>query len=406
MAWKDNLDTVFTITTGDSRQYTPLWIPSSKALEWNISEFEFPNQDGTLVRKLRPKGRKFSLEFIFQGEDHLDISQSFETSANDSRPWVISHPYYGRIICHCPALSVDNSSYNVTRCTCTVIETLTDENPRVTIDPIDKITADKEKLDATLINSFDVVPNASDVNVLSANNNKLYTEGARGLRDHLQAEEYFNAFNTANAAISKATSAPLTAIRTMQAVINAPALFKSSVVDRINLLTSQFTKLRSTITGVVTRSQKKIYEQNAGSLISAMGLAIANPLSNDFKNATDVLVLIDPILNSYNSFIEDLDSVQTDNGGSPDSFIPDANSLIALNSLVNYAVSNLFTIALSARQERSIVLDTDSNWVVLAHKLYGPDNTDNNISELIENNQGGLYEMIQIKKGRRIIYYL
>lgn len=406
MAWINDLDTVFTITTGDSRQYTPLWIPSSKALEWNIAEFEFPNQDGTLVRKLRPKGRRFPLQFVFAGENHLEVSQAFELSANDSRPWVIAHPYYGQIICHCPQLSVDNTEYNISRMTCTVIETLTDDRPRVSTDPIDKITADKERLDASLVDGFDVTPNASDVNLMASNNNRLYTEGARGIKGRLQAEEYFNAFNTANSAISTATTGPLQAIRTMQSVINAPALFTSSVKSRIDLLTNQFTKLRTTIVGITDRSKKKIYEQNGGALISAMALASANPQEGDFKNGTQVLEVITPIIDNYNAFIEDLDSVQSDNGGSPESFIPNANAIIALNSLINFTVSNLFIIALNARQERSFILDTDSNWIILTHKLYGPQDFDNKINELIENNQGGLFDMLQIRKGTRIIYYL
>jgi hypothetical protein len=80
--------------------------------------------------------------------------------------------------------------------------------------------------------------------------------------------------------------------------------------------------------------------------------------------------------------------------------------LIALNSLINFTVSNLFSIALKAKQERSIVLDKDSNWVLLTHRLYGIDKADKNIEELMKSNDVGLNEILQVKKGRRVVYYL
>jgi hypothetical protein len=406
MAWKDNLQSVFTIITGDNSSYTPLWTPTSKALEWNISEFEFPEQEGTLVIKRKRKGRRIPIEFYFQGDDHLDLAQRFENSANDTRPWRVQHPYYGTIVCQCPQLSIDHSLYNVSKFTGTLIETITEDNPRSTIDPVDKINADKERLDASFVEAFDVVPNATDINTLSANNNRLYTEGARQVKDPIQASDYFNAFNTANSAINNATAQPLNAIRTTQAVINAPALFASSVQGRVALLSSQFNRLRTTVSTITTRSGKKIYENNAGGVVSALALASANPIEGDYKNATQVLEVISPILDAYNAYIEDLDSLQTDNGGSPDSYIPNATALIGLNSLINFTISNLFTSALSAKQERSIILDVDSNWIIVAHRVYGGLNIDQNIVDLIEANKSGLNELIQIPKGRRIIYYL
>jgi hypothetical protein len=406
MAWKDNLDTVFTITTGDGVVYNPLWIPSSKVLEWNVSEFEFPNQPGTLVKKLQPKGRKINLEFYFQGDSHLEVATAFEQSANDVRVWNISHPYYGNIICHCPSLTADNSAYGITKYTCTVIETITEDSPKISLSPSEKIISDKELLDETFVTAFNVTPSPSDVNTFSDNNKRLYREGSRQVRNGIQAQEYFNAFNTANSAISKATIAPLNAIRTAQAVINAPALFASSVQSRVGLLRSQFTRLRNTASTITGKVGKKIYENNAGGVVSAMMLAIANPQDGDFKNANQVLDLVSPLLDSYNEYIEDLDSLQTDNGGAPDSYIPDAAALIGLNNLVNFAISNLFTIALNAKQERAFILDVDSNWIVLTHRVYGAIDFDNRLQELIDNNEAGLNELLQVQKGRRIVYYV
>jgi hypothetical protein len=406
MAWKDNLDSTFTIVTGDGESYTPLWMPTSKALEWNVSEFDFKEQEGTLVKKFKRKGRKFPLDFSFQGDDHLEIATAFENSSNDSRPWVISHPYYGSLTVQVPAINIDHSGYGISKVTCTAIETITEDSPKTTLSPDSKISSDKELLDETFIQAFDVIPDAKDVNTLANNNNKTYAEGAKSVKTKTESEAYFNAFNTANSAISTATSDPLQAMRKTQAVINAPALFESSVKSRIDLLTSQFEKLRLTISGIAGKNGKKIYENQGGSLISAMALASSKPRAGDYTNANSVLSVVDLLILNYNNYITDLDGLQTANGGNTTSFIPDANSLIGLNSLINFTVSNLFSIALKAKQERSIMLDKDSNWVLLTHRLYGIDRSDKNIDELMNNNEAGLNEMLQVKKGRKVVYYL
>ncbi len=220
------------------------------------------------------------------------------------------------------------------------------------------------------------------------------------------SEDYFNAFNTANAAINNGTSKPIEAMRATQAVINAPALFEISVNNRLTLLTSQFQLLRNTVPNLINRSSKKIYEVNAGTLISSLCIAAINPLVGDYGNRNAVLFIVEQIITNYNNYLLDLDSLQTDNGGSPTSYIPDAGSLIGLSLLVSNTVSSLFTIALSSKQERSIICEKDTNIIILTHRLYSLDPFDNNINELMLNNNIGLYELTQIKKGREIVYYI
>ena len=101
-----------------------------------------------------------------------------------------------------------------------------------------------------------------------------------------------------------------------------------------------------------------------------------------------------------------MDSIQSANGGSPDSFIPYADTFIALSQLANNVISNLFQIALLGKRERSILLDKDTNLIVLTHKLYGLDEFDNNMDQLMVNNNWGFNQLIQIKKNTIVKYYI
>lgn len=408
MSWLDNIKTDLVIETGDGKKFTPDWLNASKAVEYNIVEFDFPNIPGTLVKRSQPRGRKYNLEIYFKGDDHLEQSNEFEKSANDSRAWTISHPFYGRIIVQPISLAFDNTRYNTTKITGVIIETITEDNPKATVAPIEKIEADKEVLDITFEESFanDVIPDTDDINTLTENNKTFFDIGSKIASLTVDSEKYFNLFNEANAFILDATAEPLAAIRALQAVINAPALFVRSVKNRITVFVEQITKLSSGINNILTPSNKKIYENNVGIALSAMALAASNPQEGDYDSRAKVLEIIDEITISYNTYLTDLDTLQTDTGGDEDSYIPDAESLIGLNNLINFTLSNLFDIALESKQERSIILEDDSNIILLAHRFNGLQADDSTIDSLMEINDIGLNEILNIRKGRKIIYLI
>jgi hypothetical protein len=409
VSWIDKIQTDFIITTGDGKSFKVNWLNASKAIEFNVAVFDFPNLSGTLVKRGTAKGRKFALEIYFQGEDHLDQALDFEISANDSRSWTIAHPFYGTLTVEPTDLFFDHSKYNVSKVTGNVIETITEDTPKASFNSIDKITADNDVLNETFANSFvtNVKPNAKDISALTKNNAALYNEGKKSIKTALDAEKYFNFFNEANSAILKATSFPLDAIRKLQTLINYPGLFIDGVKNRIRTMVNQFKKLRDSLQVIknrATRSDKKIYENNAGILVSS--LAVASVTNIDYKNRNDVLEVIALLTNTHNSYLEDLDSLQTDNGGTLESYVPDVDSIIALNNLINFTVSNLFAIAIDSKQERSVLLEDDTSIILLAHRFYGLKADDSTIQYLIDTNNLGLNELLTIKKGRKIVYYV
>jgi hypothetical protein len=152
---------------------------------------------------------------------------------------------------------------------------------------------------------------------------------------------------------------------------------------------------------------KSLFENNAGMIISAMAVSASTPNSQqDYSNADSVFQIIDIILDAYNDYVSALDSLQTDNGGDLDSYLPNFELSTQIADLVNYTVSNLFTIALSAKQLRSFILDAESNVILLAHKFYGLDLEDSAIDEFIAQNAIGLNEMLILPAGKTVVYYV
>lgn len=409
MSWLDRINSGMTITTGDGKSYSPNWMNAQKSVEYNISEFEFPEIAGTLVYRGTPMGRKFPLEFYFQGDNHLDTAEAFETSANDNRPWVISHPLYNEILVHPVSLTFDNTKLNTSKVTGTVIETISDIYPKSNLDPVDQIEQQQQIASDAQGDAFVAsipTPNSSDVSELQSNNKALYDKSILSATTTAASEELRSLYAASTSAISTATTEPLLAIRATQRTIEYPAQFETTVSNRMNTLLGSFNTLLDGVVNIARNASKFIFENNAGSTIGAMCLAVSTPLEDDYTNRTDVLKQIANITNSYNAYLLALDELQTENNGKTDSFIPSENGIRQLTRLVNYTIANLFSIALGAKQERIVILTSASNPISLTHRFYGLEETDENLELFISQNNIGINEMLEIKAGRTIIYYV
>lgn len=408
MSWLDLINTDLIITTGDGVNYFPDWMTASaqKHIEYNFTEFNFPNVPGSLVNRKFPKGRRYNLEVYFQGADHLDKTKAFETSANDQRYWTLNHPFYEQIYVQPTSIHIDNSGLNTSKITIAIIETIVDDNPKTVVSASDYIQSKKLELNRNLELILTATPSQADINKTNANNSSAYSKGVPLINIPDQAAEYFNIFNTATTYVNTATATPLLAIRATTTLLNYPAQFNISVQQRMNLVKQQLDNLRTQVSTILSLSTKQLYQAQASALLTALAESATTPLSGDYTNVKKVNSATDMLITYYNYILRDLDTLQTPNGGNPDSFIPDMASMSTLDSLVNYCISSLYDIALNSKKERSIILDSDTNLINLTHRLYGLDPSDNNINELMQNNGWGLNHILQLKKNTKVVYYI
>lgn len=408
MSWLDLINTDFIITTGDGVNYRPNWMTSSaqKHIEYNHTEFNFPNVSGSLVNRKFPKGRRYTLDIYFQGPDHLDTAKAFESSANDQRYWTLNHPFYEQIFVQPTSMHIDDSGLNTTKFVISVIETIVEDLPKVAVDSNDYIQSKKLELNQNLELTLKASPSQKDINTVNSNNTKSYKSGVPLINIPDQASEYFNVFNTATTYVNTATATPLLAIRSTVALLNYPSQFAISVQQRMNLIKTQLDSLRTQVANITGLATKQLYQVQASALMTALAESATTPLPKDYTNVKKVNDANNTLVTYYNYLLADLDFLQSINGSSPDSFIPDQPSMNALDSLINFCISSLYTIALNSKKERSIVLDADTNLVNLTNKIYGLDPNDNNMLELMENNGWGLTQILQIKKNTRVLYYI
>lgn len=404
MSWIDKLANDLIITTGDGRSHYPLWKKPSKSIAFNYSEFTFPNLSGSLVDRGTPMGRRFPLEIYFVGENNIEDSSEFESSANDKRPWKIEHPYYGLIFVQPTEINFDNTSDNLTKINVGLIETITDTNPKTRINPLETIKLKKLKFDSELEQNITSTITPIDTNVMIDVNKKNYNLSVPIIKIPKEAESFYNAFNQASSFINSATATPILIARSVISVMSYPANFTASTQTRINTLVNVFNELEKNISNITTVAGKQIYQIQAGTILSAMCIAASTPLAKDFTNSKSILNIIDTISVTGKKFFENLDLLQTLNGGSLASYIPTADSIITLSGLISYTISNLYIIALNSETEKSIIVEKDTNALLLTHRFYGLSN-DENLNKLFSNNNWGLNHILQIKKGTKVIYY-
>lgn len=406
MSWIDKLNNDLIITTGDNVDYKPLWKRPSKSVSFNHTEFAFPQLQGSLIDRREPMGRRFPLEIFFVGENHLDQSAAFETSSKNKGVWRIQHPYYGLLFVQPTEINYDNTGDNITKISITTIETITDTNPKGKTDPIDSINLQKITLDSLAERDIIATIQPTDINTIDNTNKKSFNLSVPIIKLPDELTQLQNYFNQANSAVATATASPILAMRATIALLSYPANLQSNVTTRINTLTNTFNQLRNTVIGMTGVAAKQIYQTQGSALLSAMCVAAISPLDGDYTNSKRVMVISDTILNNYNSYLADLDALQSINGGSPDSYVPSPDTLLALSNMLSFTLSNLYNIALNSRVEHSIITEKDTNIILLTHRFYGLDPSDNNINELFINNNWGLNHILQIKKGTRVIYYI
>jgi len=415
MTWIQQIKLDLKITTGDGQSYSPNYMNVVKTVNYNIAEFEFPGIVGTKVYRGTPKGTRHEIEIYFQGENNIQDARDFETSNVDSRAWIIEHPIHGRLVAQPISLTFDFNGLNVCKITGTIVETIEDEFPLVDSNASDKILETSENALTDTVSSYE------DTDLDISNKQKLIndlTNSFNAVKNSVKSglNEYQDAFNRAIGVIGFAESSATISITNAISVITYPSRFDDSVKNKLNMFSSQFDKLNQTVLSITNLNDKKTYETNAGATIIGMAQSIIQPVSifgklagggsTDYENADDVFAIIDVLIDRYNTFIENITGLQSENGGDIDSYLPDPNFITNLNFVVSLTVSQLTDLAVDSKQKRTLILSEDSNVIILTHRFYGLLPDDSTIDSFLKANNFSINDLIQVPKNTTINYYV
>jgi hypothetical protein len=411
--WQDRIGTDFVIITGDGNSYTPeyLHMSVSKNKDYNFAKYEFVEVSKSLVLRELPMSTAYEIEIIFEGADHLDVAAAFYKSADNRNAWQIRHPFYGNLVVQPVSVSQNDGDLAFSKLNCNCYETIGVKSFLPKFSAPDQIAQMATGANTNLANSYAInipSPKLSDIQALTQNINTFFDRIKGVIQNTFDYTTYYDLYSQCTTLVNNTTFDSLQLIRTTQELIMAPVYFTESTEDRVNQLVGQLAEIGLALLPKLTPAEKRLFENNGGTLVNAICLAaITNLGASDYPTRTSVASAITTILGAYNGYIANLNSLQTLTGGSNDSYIPDPASLISVNLVLNYTLGNLFAIASNAAQQREYILPADSNVIQVAHKLYGTIPADDStITYLIKTNNIIGNEIYQLKQGRKIVYYV
>ena len=237
MSWLTRIqETKLTITTGDGKEYAPLWKNAVKNVNYNVEGFGFIGIRGTYVDRQEREGRQFPIELYFQGENCIDEANAFELSAEDKRPWKVSHPYYDDLIVQPLNLSFDNSSHNIVKITGTLWETIDKKFPDSSINQFKTIETAKQTIDEESQAVFvDNIETPSPELIEPANNSMIQT-GANYdtlVKTDSDAALLKDKIRSASSAAQELISDATRYIRQANDLVNFPFLIEQNITLKV-----------------------------------------------------------------------------------------------------------------------------------------------------------------------------
>lgn len=398
MSWKEKIDIPFRIQTGDGITYSPLLAQANTmSIDLLATSFEFSGIDGSLVKRKASAGRTFPLVFYFTGENHLDNADDFIESAKNKKPWTVEHPKYGDIYCQPITINRDDSQLNRTVFSVEVRETINQSYPNSSNSKSDTINTYASDTNTAAIEAFGLA-----LSTVETSDKLTYKDSLTATYEQYQqvltsSEDSSMLENLYQKALTGVDNLNMTAVQTF---IQAPKDFSLSVASKITQLRSAYEQ----ITDLTSLSLKEYFQTVGASIISAICLAAINPGDDDYSKRKDVISVIDEINDIYSDYISQLDDAQDENLSVSDVFNADPDLVSALDTLVKETTANLNDVVFGALVENTYTVPAPTNIILLTHYLLGGV-TEETIAELLAANDFTRDELVQIRKGREVIYY-
>lgn len=387
MSWKDNIENIeFTIVTGDNEIFKPLYTSSSQDLEFNVSEFNFIELEGTLVTRKKVKSQKIPLNITFQGDDHIDIAEKFLQSSKDPRYWTVTHPIIGEVYGHPASISKVNDDLN------TVVFSI---DFWETIRPGEVTSAKVYPLELIESKNFELIEFGSLNLILDLKPELKSLVGKIQSRydtliDATNVDQFKGLLSDAMKGIDNLLKEPQKAIRNISQLIQFPAYIEGILKNRVKLIQA------------ILKDIKEIFPDNnlnysifGGAVVSGIAQIILKPSENDFITRNDVKAQFNNLADVYDNFLNDIDN---------NNFQQDFQEAITLNEIIINTLYYLYDVSFDAKQERYDIVESDTNLILLTHKYMGLDKEDKNLNIFREINGIKNKNIFIVKKDRKITY--
>ena len=415
MSWQDNLREAAYISPLGFRTVF-LYEDVSKTLDKKTSNHEFPFFNGTFVQDLGHTGRKFPLRMFFSGDTYDKVVLDFEATLNERGIGRLEHPIYGTVNV-IPFGSISRRDDLKTAANQAVIEVTFWES-------ITEIYAGSITDIADLIVESLALFTAAASGQLSA---EVFIES---VSESVAFKKFFatqvgstavsfstivKASNSVNNAFSQTKQSMLTQLESVEqpnvSVLASQAtllaqlpgrVVESSIDDRLVAYKSILVTIISDDTIMPASYNKRIENEFfsrdvfAASYITGMITAV---LSTTFTAKPDALSAAEAILLVFDAYVIWRDANYTRLE------LDDTGDMYAeLLTTVLLTVGFLVQLSFSLSTEKRIVLVRPRSMIELVAELYGE--VDDKLDFFINSNDLSGSEILELPRGREIVYYV
>ncbi len=413
MAWTDRLQ---------EAAYTP---PSGIRLTFQYEDvrrivvkktaaFEFPDANGTFVQQLGHTGRRYPLRLFFSGTNYDLETDAFEKALLEDGIGKLEHPIYGTVNV-VPFGQITRRDDLKTGGNQAILELVFWDTvgvvfPTAQVDLAGDTAAAVAAFNAAQAEDF--VDGLGDVDPLGLielqdKYESFLDTTEDALRTIADTQEdvgkQFDAIvSSINRGIDVLISDPLTLAFQTAIMIQAPARALTAIQARLSayadLARSIFTDTTETDPEAVPLSNEELRARDLYVMSYTTG-SVVSSINAVLETRVQALTAAEDILDQFAEVITwretaFLDSEQIDTGG----------TYQALQKAVALSVAFLIQVSFSLKQERRIILDRNRTIIDLAAELYGQ--VDEQLDFLIDSNDLSGAEILELPKGRSIVYYV
>ena len=414
MAWNDRLrEAAYTSPSGNRIIFG--YENVAKVVTKKTTGFNFPDADGTYVQDLGSTGRRYPMRIFFWGDDHDLESAEFESALLEIGVGKLEHPLYGSVDV-VPFGDIKTRDDLKTASNQSIIEvsfwdTIGLIYPTGEADKsASVITAVKDYNNAAAGGFVDSTSLDSAIEQVTFENNyqtlldsvQSSLQSIADVQDNVRVQ--FDAIvDSVNQGIDVLISQPLTlAFQTLQ-LIQAPARALTNIDTRLSAYSDLATSIITGEGAVVSagndsRNANEVHTNDLYVSTYVTG-SILSVVNNQFITKTEALQAADKLLQQ----LEDVTNWRDDNFASLEE-VDSGASYQQLQDAVALTAGFLVQISFTLKQERSIILTKDRTIIDLSAELYG--SVDDKLDFLISSNNLSGSEILELKKGREIVYYI
>lgn len=414
MAWQDRIkEAAYTSPSGV--RLTGDFEDVRREIDKKTTGFNFPDADGTYVQDLGRTGRRYPFRWFFWGDDCDLEADAFEDALLEPGTGKLEHPIYGTVNV-VPFGTITRRDDLKTAANQAIIEMTFWETigliyPTRQGDPAAAVLS---AVDSYNITAGEALAASLDLGTASERISfqNTYTAALDAAKSGLQGvadatDSVRQQFNTINASINEGIDTlvrdPLTLASQTTQLIQAPARAAAAISDRLAAYADLAGALISgdgadTSISYDSRTRNTFRTKDLYASTYVTG-SIVSTVNNQFETKTqaiaaaeDVLAQFDNLVAWRDSMFADLDEIDT------------GETYQQLQEAVALTAGFLVEISFTLKQERRVVLDRARTIIDLAAELYGE--VDPQLDFLIASNSLSGSEILELPRGREIVYYV